>query len=940
MQRATTTIAIVILIGTACPIVADVHVERLRCEYLVDPLGIDVPKPRLSWIVQSDERGQKQSAYHILVASRIELLDRDQADLWDSGRVVSDRTLHVDYAGKPLLSRMQCYWKVRTWDANGNVASWSKPGLWTMGLLRKSDWGCATWIAASKVSSGNCETNEPATMLRREFDVRGPVKKAFASVTGLGLYELRINGQRVGDHILAPEWTGYENRISYQTYDVTSLVRKERNAIGAQLCGGWWKGLIVPGVAQPSAGNSRFCLLMRLDIELADGSTQTVVSDSSWKATVDGPIRSAGIYSGDVHDGTREQQGWDEPGFCAAHWHPVDVLSHPNNCENAKLAAQPNEPIRITNELRPIAMTEPKPGVYVFDLGQNMVGWSRLRATAPKGTKVTVRHAELLNPDGTLYRDNLRNATQADEYTWRGGEATVEPHFTYHGFRYVEVTGLPTRPEKNAVCGCVFHSSSPKAGEISCSNDTITKLMHCIEWTQRGNMMGVPTDCPQRNERLGWAGDIQSFSQAAIFQHDMAGFFTKWMHDVQESQFIDGRFANIAPHPGSKSWLAAAKGEYGPGWSDVGVIVPWRMYENYGDHRMLSEYYESGKRWIDFVHANNPDLIWRKKRGGDWGDWLNGDMAGAWTGLKMPGYPEGISAVSNELFATAFFAHSTRLVAKIAQVLELKDDAAKYAMLSKDVKAAFNRAFVTSDGHVKGETQAGYALALYFELLDESLRPKAAEHLLKAIQRYNQHLSTGIHTTHRLMLTLSDNGHHDEAFRIMNLRTPPSWGYMVDMGATTVWERWDCYIKGRGFQDPSMNSCNHWALGSVGEWVWRELAGIHPDEKQPGYKHFMIRPRPCGDLTWVKGRYDSIRGPIASEWNVSKGHFQLRLEIPTNTTAAVYLPTSNVESIKESGKPTSEATGIQFVCVEEATAIFEVASGRYCFDVDRDGANR
>ena len=928
MSRVTPLVTLAILIGAVCPCWAGVGVEGLRCEYLKDPLGINVTKPRLSWVLQSEERGQKQTAYQVLVASTAETLAKDQGDLWDSGRVESDQTIHVEYAGKPFRSQMQCHWKVRAWDKAGQPSPWSQPALWTMGLLNVSDWE-AKWIAHGDAS------HEPATMLRKEFNVNGPIKRAIVSATGLGLYELRLNGCKVGDHQLAPEWTRYSNRIQYQTYDVTDRLQNGRNVVGAQLHGGWWKGLPVPMVVQPPAENSQFCLLMRLDIELTDGSRQTIVTDPSWQATTDGPIRRAGIYFGETYDAMREMPGWDQPGFDAKNWQPVQVLPHPNNCEQAILVAQPNEPIHVVEELRPVAVTEPKPGVYVFDMGQNMVGWCRLKADASTGTKITLRHAELLNNDGTLYTANLRGAAQTDEYTWRGGEAVLEPHFTYHGFRYVEVTGLPHRPAEDTIVGRVFHSAAPEAGQFSCSNELINKIMHCIRWVQRGNMMGIPTDCPQRDERLGWTGDIQAFSQTAIFNRDMASFFTKWVRDIRDSQFGDGRFANIAPHPGSKEWLAASKGEYGPAWSDAGVIIPWRMYQNYADRRMLQEHFESARRWIDFIHANNPDLIWRNKRGGDWGDWLNGDMTEAWSGLKLPGYPEGISAVPNELFATAFFVHSTGIVAKMATILGRNEDAAKYGKLSEDIKAAFNKAYVSPDGRIQGNTQAGYALVLHFNLLDESLRPKATEHLLEAIRKYNDHPSTGIQTSHRMMLALSENGRHEEAYRLINLRTVPSWGYMVAMGATTIWERWDCYVKGRGFQDPSMNSCNHWGLGSVGEWVWRELAGINPDEDRPGYKHFFIRPRPCGDLTWVKARYNSIRGPITSDWKVANGQFQLLVEIPVNTTATVHVPAKSAEAVTEGGKPATSAEGVKSYRMEDNMAVFEVESGKYRFQTER-----
>jgi alpha-L-rhamnosidase len=1079
--------AAVLLIGAAWPCWAGVTIDKPRCEYQVDPLGLDVAQPRLSWVLRSDERGEKQTAYQVLVASAPDVLAKDRGDRWDSGRVASDQTIHVAYAGKPLGSRMQCFWKVRAWDKSGQASAWSKPAQWTMGLLDRSDWGAkwiayhdpaerpivtphngyhsalaatadmAKWVAidlggertidavrlyparpfdfvdtpgflfpvrfqvevAAKVDFSDAKVvvdrtaadvanprldapiyrfppvaarcvrltvtrlahypggdkfgfalaelqvlaggknvaersavtatdsieaggwskaklvdgrllpergseigQQPASMVRKEFDLHGSVRRAVVSVTGLGLYELSINGRRVGDHLLAPEYTRYAKRIQYQTYDVTALVRQGRNAVGAQLGGGWWTG---PLMCMPPLENARYCLLMRLDVELADGTTQTVVTDPSWQATTDGPIRKAGIYFGETYDATKEKPGWDEPGFAAAGWRPVQVLPHPAESEHAVLVAQSNESIRVLEERRPVKMTEPKPGVYVFDLGQNMVGWCRLTAAAAAGTKINVRYAEVLNDDGTIYTANLRGAAQINEYTWRGGRATLEPHFTYHGFRYVEVTGLPSRPAADAVVGRVFHSAAPETGSFACSNDLLNKIMHCVRWVQRANMMSVPTDCPQRTERLGWMGDIQAFSQTAIFQRDMAGFFTKWAADIRESQADDGRYPDVAPH------ISDPNHEFSgvPAWGDAGTVIPWRTYQNYADVRLLAQHFNSARRWVDFIAWHNPNLLWLKSRGNDYNDWLNGDV----TILKD--YPRGISAIPNEVFATAFFAHSTDLVARMARVLGRSDDAAKYGRLFDGIKAAFGKAYVAADGHIKGDTQSGYALALHFNLLDESLRPKATEHMLAAIRKYKDHPSTGIQSTHRMLLELTRNGQHAEAYRLMTLRTVPSWGYMVEEGATTIWERWDGYVKGRGFQDPGMNSFNHWAFGAVGEWVWRELAGLNLDEDQPGYKHFLIRPRPCGDLGWVKWRYDSIHGPIASDWKIADGRFQLRVEIPANTTATVHVPARDAAAVTESGKPAAEAAGVKFVKMEGGAAVFFVEAGRYAFAASR-----
>ena len=1068
--------------GTA----ADVSLvpTHLRCEYLVNPLGVDVDKARLSWILESGIRGQKQTAYRILVAQSEATLARDQGDLWDSGKVQSAQSIQIEYAGTPLRSRTSCYWKVQVWDRDDKPSQWSPSNHWTMGLLRAEDWK-AQWIAhpraarrkpstphngyhsqfsvqadaqkwvaidlgktepidavrlyparpfdwsqdvpgflfplrfkievaeqadfsdaktvvdqtaddapnpgtaspvysfapararyvrliatrlrlrdagnyglalaemqvfaggrtvsesARATSADSIETPAwslkflvdgrlvstpgemdllPPAMLRKEFVVAGEVARATAYVSARGLYQLYLNGKRVGDHILAPEWTEYDKRIQYQTYDVTPLLHQGANSIAVLLADGWYAGRV--GLAPPPG---RFIYgscaqwLSQLEVTTTDDQTQQVVSDGTWRTTDEGPIRYADILDGEVQDARQEIPGWDRPGLDDSTWQSV----HAEPLGDATLVWQRNEPIRIVKELQPVALTEPKPGNYVFDLGQNMVGWCRLRLQGQPGTHVVLRHAEQLNDDGTVYTANLRGAPQMDQYTARGGQEEVfEPHFTYHGFRYVEVAGLTERPQREDLTGCVFHSSAPIVGQFQCSNELVNQLMHNILWVQRGNMHSVPTDCPQRDERLGWMGDIQAFSQTAIFNMDMAGFFSKWVRDIRDCQLPDGRYPNFAP----RAWARGQDMGMGvPAWADAGTVIPWRMYQNYGDRRILEEHFESAMRWVDYVQAQNPNLLWINNRSDDYNDWLNGDT------LILDGYPKGISAVPNEVLATAFFAHSTRIVAKMAAVLGRDTEVAKYTQLADAIQDAFNRAFVAPDGRIQGDTQAGYALALRFDLLPASLREQATAHLLEAIQKYKGHPSTGIQTTHRMMLELTRNGQHEEACRLVQLRTVPSWGYTIDMGATTIWERWDGYVAGRGFQDPGMNSFNHWALGSVGEWIWRDIVGINPLDEYPGYQQFVVRPQPGPGFTWAKGQYESIRGRILSDWRIEGDRFTLTLQVPPGATATVYLPTRDATATTESGQPAGRAPGVQSVRTEGSDAVYQVESGRYEF---------
>ena len=918
----------------------DLKVAGLRCEYLVNPLGVDSTQPRLSWTLAAKERGQVQTAYQILVAGSPEALRKDRGDGWDTGKVASDQTVQIVYAGQPLPSGTRVFWKVRVWDKNGQASAWSEPAFWQMGLLSAKDWQ-ARWIGdraelppvipPPTPKDAERSDAQPATMLRQQFAVSARVRRATLHASALGAYELHLNGRRVGDHILAPEWTDYHTRVQYQTYDVTALLRPGDNVIGALLGDGWYAGRLgmSDGLFKKLRGvyGRKPYLLAQLEIELVNGQRLTVASDGSWVATKEGPVRSSDTLDGEVYDARREMPGWDVPGFDAKAWQPVAVLAE----FNAKLVAQPNEPIRVVEELKPVALREPKPGVFVFDLGQNMVGWCRLKLSGPPGTMVTLRHAEMTNADGTIYTANLRGAPEVDRCTLRGGSAEIfEPHFTYHGFRFVEVTGLAQKPELSALTGRVFCSSSPEVGQFTCSNPMLNRLWQNIRWTQRANLMSVPTDCPQRDERLGWMGDIQAFAQMACYGMDMAAFFKKWIPDVRDAQADDGRYADFSPHPFDRNRHFTGV----PAWGDAGVIVPWRAWLNYADQRLLEEHLDSMKRWIEYVHGQNPELIWRKGRGNDYNDWLNADT------LKLAGWPAKGGEVPKDVFATMYFAHSAELVSKMAKAIGRGGDARRYGQLFEDIKAAFNQAFVSADGRLPGDTQAGYALALHFNLLPDDSRPKAVAYLREGIRKYNGHLSTGFLSTRCLMLELTRNGYNDEAWQLITNRTFPSWGFMIANGATTMWERWDGYVPGRGFQDPGMNSFNHWAFGSVGEWMFQSIVGIQPDERSPAWKHFVIRPRPGGGVTWAEGRYDSIRGLIASDWKIEKGGLALAVTIPANTTATRYVPATARDVVTESGQPVSSSPGVKFLRMEDGNAVFEVGSGRYRFAAPMSQASR
>ncbi len=908
-------------------LMSGVSVNNPRCEYLVNPSAIDTPAPRLSWEIAAPGRGVTQTAYQVLVAGSRKALDAGKGDLWDSGKLASDQCNQIEYAGARLASGQQAFWKVRVWTSDGHDAS-SEPAMWGMGLLQASDW-TAKWIA-DPAPIPTPRPALPSPVLRNEFAVDKKVKRAIVAVSALGYYELRINGLKVGDQLLAPEWTDYHTRVQYQTYDVTGLLKRGANAVGAMLADGWYAGRIgishiVEGGPLRGFYGEKPALLMQMDIEFTDGTKQRVISDATWKVTTDGPVRKSCILDGEVYDARKETAGWDQPGFSATGWAAAQEIEAPK----IALVPQMNEPVRVTEEIKPKAVTEPKPGVYVFDLGQNMAGVCRLNVRAKAGQTITLRHAEVLDKDGMIYRDNLRmkplggelGARQEDQYIARGeGTEGWEPAFTYHGFRYVEVTGLEAKPSADLLTGRVFHSAPRMTGQFECSSQLLNTLMHNIVWTHRDNMHSIPTDCPQRDERLGWMGDMLVFAQPAAFNMDMAAFFTKWIRDIRDDQAKDGRYPDFAPHPFDvdKRFSGVAA------WGDAGVVVPWRIYVNYGDKRALAEHFESARHWVDYVHSKNPDLLWKNSRGNDYGDWLNGDT------LKLEGFPKGEAEVPKEVFATAFFQHSTELVARMAEVLG-RPEAAQYRKLADDIKAAFQKAYIESDGKVKGHTQSAYALVLNFNLAPENLRANMVERMVERVHGYKNHISTGFHTTVMLMNQLSAAGREDVAYMLINNRTIPSWGYTIDQGATTIWERWDGYVEGRGFQDPGMNSFCHYAIGSVGEWMYRHILGINPDESRPGYSHVILRPQPGGGLTWAKGGYESIRGPIASEWKLDGADLRYSVTIPANTTATLYLPAASVAAVTEGGKPVGEAAAVQSKGLQGRTAVLELGSGTYRF---------
>jgi len=878
---------------------ATLQCENLRCEYLKDPLGLDETRPRLSWIVTSIERDENQTAYQILVATTEAKLRAGQGDLWDTGKLASDETTQIVYGGQPLTSRERCFWKVRSWDRDGKEGKWSAPAQWQMGLLGPGEWS-ARWISATNPANPGESAGVP--YLHKAFALPSTIQRAVLYVSALGLYEVHLNGQRVGDHVLAPDWTDYRKRVRYQAYDVTALLKRGDNAIGALLANGWYSGHIGNGGYQIFGKVPAF--LAQLEVTYKDGRTERVVTDGSWKFQAS-PIISSDFMAGEDYDARMEVKHWDEPGLDDRKWSAVTTRE-----ESVPLEAQVMEPVREIVELSPKAVTQPTPGNWVYDLGQNMVGVVRLKVSAPAGTKVTLRHAEMLNPDGTLYTKNLRKAPSVDHYVTRGGGVEIwQPQFTFHGFRYVEISGLPKPPGKDAVTGVVISSDTTRTGEFTCSDPRINQLQSNIQWGQRGNYISVPTDCPQRDERLGWMGDAQVFIRTATYNADVAAFFTKWLVDVDDGQSAAGAFSDVNPNTMGRGGV--------PAWGDAGVICPWTIYQAYGDKRILERHLPAMIKWVEYLREHSDGLIRDRDRGNDYGDWL---AIG--------------SDTSKELIGTAYFAYSTHLVTQACQALGRTEDAAKYGLLFQDIRAAFVKKYVASDGRIQGNTQCDYAMALKFDLLPDELKPKAAQYLEDDIVAKGEHLSTGFVGVSYLLPVLTQNGKADTAYRLLLQDTFPSWLFSVKQGATTIWERWDGWTPDKGFQDPQMNSFNHYSLGSCGEYLFGGIGGIRAGS--PGFKDIIIDTVIRDGLTWANAQFDSIHGEIATSWKRDGRKLTLKVVVPANTTASVVIPAANPAAIAESGKPTDRARGVLFLRQEADGCVFRVGSGTYSFSAAMD----
>ena len=813
---------------------------------------------------------------------------------------VIGRLIIVFTSGDPMLVPIDSSWQTsrqagERWNWADFVASDWKPAA------EVAKYGDAPW---GRIEA-NVDAMEPAPFFRKTFTVDKPVKRATVFASALGVYELHLNGKPVDKDVLSPGWTDYHKRVHYFGYDVTQQLKRGENTLGAILGDGWYAGyLAFTGKRHYYGDKTR--LLVQMQIEYRDGAKEVIGTDETWQATT-GPIRQGDLLMGCVYDARKELPGWDSPGAPDTDWRPATV----DNSINPNLQAHPGAPIRREAQIPARKLTEPKPGVFVFDLGQNIVGWARLQAKGKAGQKIVVRHAEMLNPDGTIYTANLRAAKATDTfYLAEGPKRALEPYFTFHGFQYVEVTGLDYRPDLGDVTGIVVYSDLPRTGWFDCSEPLVNKLTLNSLWGQKGNFLDVPTDCPQRDERAGWTGDAQVFMKTACFNLDSPGFYTKWLVDLcDDSQRADGAFGDVAPHVSIVS--------YGnTGWSDSGPVCNWRMYELYGDTRVLERHYDALARYMDYLAKTSKGLV----RGtGAYGDWLR---------LAGPQHSEAIG--------TAYYFYAARLMTRIAEALDKKDDAENYRRLAEAIRAVFVKTFLKADGRiVDGHNETGqtfYALAFGLDLVPAESKSQVADQFVASINKENDHLATGFLGTPFVLFALQKAGHPELAYKLVLNKTYPSWLQQVLWGATTMWERWDGWRPDKGFQDPGMNSFNHYWLGCVSEWLFTQAAGI--DSDGPGFKRITIRPeivKPEAGFNWVNASYRSLRGTIASAWKLDPGRFHLNVTVPGNSLATVYVPAKNPAEVTESGKPVSEAKGVKFLRQQGDLAVFEIGSGQYAF---------
>jgi alpha-L-rhamnosidase len=911
IKRAHITIIALLLLSYQC--MAATGTQNLRCEMLVNPQGIGTTHPRLSWEITGDGRGINQIAYQIIVASSAAKLAANVGDLWDSHKIVSANSVMVKYAGKMLMSRAACYWKVKVWTTNGE-SIWSQPTQFTVGLLNPADWKAKwigydngfAWDSVSKFSRLS------ARYYRKEFAAAQAVKKATVYVVGLGHYELYVNGKIIGDQVLSTPPTDYTQSVIYNTFDVTKEIKPGTNAIATTLGNGRFFTMR-PKYKPKKIKEFGFPkVLLQLELEYANGTKQTIISDGSWKFTADGPIRTNNEYDGEEYDATKEMPGWNTVGYNDNKWLKPELVPAPGG----KLVPQMNEPIRVVQMVKPVSVKLVKSGMYVMDMGQNMVGWLNMKVHGTRGQQVQLRFAETTQKDGELYVANLRDAKVTDIYTLKGGgEESWHPVFVYHGFRYVEIVDYPGTPTINDFEGQVVNDDLEVTGQFETSNTLVNQIYRNAVWGIQGNYKGMPLDCPQRNERMPWLADHATGSYSESFVFDNAKLYTKWLDDIEEAQKPNGSIPDVAP----AYWNYYSDNMT---WPATYLQVADMLYQQFGDKESIAKHYASMKKWLTYMRTFMKDYIVTKDKYGDW--------------CVPPESPELIHSkdtmrtTDGKLIATAYYYRLLVTMQKFARILNKQQDIKEFAALNAKIKAKFNQTYFDAEQHrYANNSVTSNLLPLYFDMVPEANRKAVFKNIEHKILVDNAgHISTGVIGTQWLMRSLNDHDRADIAWRITTNTSYPSWGYMVNKGATTFWELWN-----GDTANPSMNSQNHvMLLGDLLVWFYENLAGIKSDAQSVAFKKIIMKPETVDGLNFVNASYHSIHGMIKSNWKKDGGKFNWNITIPANTTAMVYVPAKAADAVTESGQKIATAKGVKFIRMENNRAVFEIGSGNYVFE--------
>ena len=910
------TVTIIILFACLHELAAQVTVGNLRCEMRVNPLGIDVKHPRLSWQLQSDLRNVVQTSYQILVSSSAQILQQNEGDVWNSGVINSNQSLHVQYDGAALQPVKKYFWKVIV-KTNKGIAQATQTAFFSTGFLNANEWK-AKWIGYDKASVWDSMTQWSrlsARYLRKEFKSAATVKRATAYISGLGMNELYINGNKIGDQVLAPNPTDYRKTYFYNTHDVTAQIKEGINAVAVVLGNGRFFTMRQNYKKKKHNTFGFPKLLLQLEIEYTDGTKKIVVSDENWKLNVDGPIRTNNEYDGEEYDARKELNGWTSAGFNDSKWMQPELVAAPKG----KLVAQMSEPMKVMQTIKPVSIKKTASGKYILDMGQNFSGWIKLQNINGKnGEKVMLRFAESLQPNGELFVANLRDAKVTDVYTFGNsplGAGGWQPSFVYHGFRYVEISSFPGTPTISQFEGKLVHDAIETTGSFQTSNNIINRIYQNAWWGIASNYKGMPVDCPQRNERQPWLGDRTVGSQGESYVFNNAALYSKWMQDIEDSQTEEGSIPDVAPafwnyYSDDVTWPAAY------------IFISNNLYNQFGDITPIQKHYPSMKKWMMYMKAKYMKnyIVTRDK----YGDWCVPPES-----LELIHAKDANRLTDGKLIATAYYYKLLSYMQRFANLTDNKADASYYGLLSDSIRIAFQQTFYNAQKkQYSNNTVTANLLPLYFGICPDSLREVVFEQIRQKIVVENKsHISTGLIGSQWLMRGLTEYNHADLAFTLASNNTYPSWGYMTENGATTIWELWN-----GNTANPGMNSQNHvMLLGDLLTWFYENLAGIRSNKTEVAFKSIIMKPTIPTDLNEVNASYNSFHGLIKSHWKKNAGIFDWEITIPANTNAVVYLPATDVASIKESGKSIEGAEGIKFVKADNETVVLEIGSGSYLF---------